>query len=63
MYLDSEKNSFSSQILWAEKVDFLDVTSEDQGCDCGQLNQNIDGWSRSVLKRISDGVTNDSGNF
>merc|ERR1719313_849607 len=43
-----------------ETTVFGDEATEDEGSDCGKLDQNVDGRSRSVLKRVTNGVTNNS---
>jgi hypothetical protein len=53
---------FSTSIsdLRSEEVNILNETSENKRSDCRKFDKNIDGWSRSVLKWISDGISNDS---
>jgi hypothetical protein len=43
-------------------VVLLHVGSEDEGSDGGKLDQDVDGWTRGVLKWVTNGVTDNSGN-
>ena len=36
-----------------------DEATEDERADSGKLDEDVDGWARGVLERVSDGVTND----
>jgi hypothetical protein len=44
-------------------VVFLDVLTEDKGSNGGKFDEDVDGWSRGILKWISDGITDNSGNL
>ena len=35
--------------------------SKDEGADSRELDQNVDGWARGILERVSNGVTDDGG--
>jgi len=43
-------------------VVLVDVVSEHQGGDGGELDQDVDGWAGGVLERISNCVTDNSSN-
>ena len=42
-------------------VDGVEHRDKDQGNDCHQLNQNVDGWARSILEWIADRVADNGG--
>jgi hypothetical protein len=35
-----------------------DEATEDEGADSGELDEDVDGWARGILKGVSDGVAN-----
>lgn len=35
--------------------------AEDKGADSGELDEDVDGWSRCILERVSNSVSNNRG--
>jgi hypothetical protein len=57
-----EGSKFTGSLWWvSEDVVVSKVVTENEGSNGGELNENVNSWTRGILKWITDGITDNGG--